>query len=70
MKNQRIIKLLFAIGLILILCAPYVPDFIFNVVYKYDTLFSDFRFIEIVPSICMAGIILSTWGIALYVKEK
>lgn len=68
-KSKRIV-ILFTLGIILVLCAPYVPDLFFRVVLKFDQRYYSTRFDEILPSVRMAGLVLSAWGIVLYCKDK
>lgn len=72
MKKGRFIGaiILFLLGIVLILGAPYTPDAFFNIVYnKFDYNFQEIRFLEIVPSVRMAGMILSAWGIAVFTAK-
>ncbi len=68
-KSRRVV-ILFTLGIILVLCAPYVPDFFFTTVLKYDQRYYSDRFVEIIPSTRIAGLVLSAWGIVLYCKDK
>lgn len=72
MKNwkSRCVVILFALGIILVLCAPYVPNLISIAVMKMNYHYHDFRFDEIAPSTRIAGLVLSAWGIVLYCKDK
>lgn len=69
-KLKISIRLLFILGIILILGAPYFPSFLYSIIYLYDYHFQDFRFVEIIPSIRLCGVVLSAWGIALLLKSK
>lgn len=69
---------LFLLGVILIICAPYFPDSIFYAIYGYDqypsllngdTRFAEIRFVNVIPSIRMCGVVLSAWGIVLLCKS-
>ena len=68
-KSKRIV-ILFTLGIILVLCAPYVPNLVFIAVSKMNYHYHDFRFDEIAPSTRTAGLVLSAWGIVLYCKGK
>lgn len=68
-KSRRVV-ILFTLGIILVLCAPYVPDLVFIAVSKMDYHYLDFRYDEIVPSTRIAGLVLSAWGIVVYCKDK
>ena len=66
-KRSKQILTLFILGLVLILLAPYVPDFCFRVLLAakeklFDYRYWDIRFEQIIPSVRMGGIILSAWG--------
>ncbi len=62
------------IGLVVVLLAPFVPDFLYLMLYSdhsiYDYHFRDFRYIAIIPSIQIAGILLTAWGLVLKHREK
>lgn len=69
MKNEkRKIIALFVIGLILIVGAPYFPSFIYNIIYSYDMHFMDIRFNNVIPCFRTGGVVLSAWGIAIFLK--
>ena len=69
-KNKMIfIIICFVLGLILVAGGAYFPSFIFSVIYSYDYHFQDIRFAGILPGMRMAGIILTAWGIAAYLKK-
>lgn len=70
MNHNRKIKLLFILGILLILGAPYFPSCIFQVIYLYDYHFQEIRFENIISSIRTGGIILSAWGIAKITTKK
>lgn len=74
-KRSKQILTLFILGLVLILLAPYVPDFCFRVLLAakeklFDYRYWDIRFEQIIPSVRMGGIILSAWGMALLLKKR
>lgn len=74
-KRSKQILTLFILGLVLILLAPYVPDFCFRVLLAakeklFDYRYWDIRFEQIIPSVRMGGIILSAWGMALLLKKE
>ena len=74
-KRSKQILTLFILGLVLILLAPYVPDFCFRVLLAakeklFDYRYWDIRFVQIIPSVRMGGIILSAWGMALLLKKE
>lgn len=57
------------LGLILIIGAPYLPDAFFSLIRAYDVRYSDFRFMELIPSVRWGGTVLSACGIALLFKK-
>ena len=61
-KRSKQILTLFILGLVLILLAPYVPDFCFRVLLAAKEKLFDYR--------RMGGIILSAWGMALLLKKE
>ena len=68
-KRSKQILTLFILGLVLILLAPYVPDFCFRVLLAAKEKLFDYRYWDI-PSVRMGGIILSAWGMALLLKKE
>lgn len=62
------------IGIGIVLLAPFVPDFLYFIFYSdhsiYDYHFQDFRYIMIIPSVQIAGILLTAWGLVLKHREK
>ena len=60
-------------GLIIILLAPFVPDFLMDMVGSDYSIFSykyvDIRLPEIIPSVRILGIGLTVWGFILKLKE-
>ena len=59
-KRSKQILTLFILGLVLILLAPYVPDFCFRVLLAakeklFDYRYWDIRFEQIIPSVRMGG---------------
>lgn len=69
-RNNRKIKLLFWLGILFVLGAPYFPSFVFSIINLYDYHFQEIRFEHIISSIRMCGVVLSAWGIALLYKKE
>lgn len=75
MKKQRklIIIVLFLLGILFTIGAPYFPDFMFSV-FRVENLYNykyvDLRFAEVIPSIHLCGLVFMAWGIVLYLKGK
>lgn len=69
-KSNRKIKLLFWLGILFVLVAPYFPSFLFFIINLYDFHFQEIRFQQIISSIRMCGVVLSAWGIALLYKKE
>lgn len=67
---KRSVKVLFVLGLILTIGGPYFPSFIYNLIYLYNYRTVDFRFENVIPCIRACGIVLSAWGISIYMKEE
>lgn len=67
---KRSVKVLFVLGLILTIGGPYFPSFIYNLIYLYNYRTVDFRFENVIPCIRACGIVLSAWGIVIYMKEE
>lgn len=67
MKNRKIPLhvLLFAIGIVLILISPYVPEALFEPTYK-----SSVKLEAVIPAIRTTGILISVYGIVLKMKEE
>lgn len=72
-NKKKIIVILFFLGVIFTIGAPYLPDFmftIFRVENLYNYRYVDFRLAEVIPSIHLCGVVLAVWGMVLYLKEK
>lgn len=67
---KRIAIMLFIIGIVMILGAPYIPSALFEVIKVYDYHYFDIRIPEIIPSIRICGIIISMWGMIFLFKTK
>lgn len=71
MKIKRIAVILFIIGAVMILGAPYVPSILFEIIRNiYDYHYFDIRILEIIPSIRICGIIISMWGMIFLLKQQ
>lgn len=74
MKVKSKGDIIIIIGLVVILLAPFAPDFLMEMINDdysvFNYRFSDMRIIEIIPSIRLFGIFLSIWGFILKWKEK
>ena len=61
------------VSIILVLGSAYVPDVFFRILslplyneYRY----TDIRFLQIIKSIQLCGVLLSVWGIAVFLKKE
>lgn len=66
-------KLLIA-GIVIVVLAPYLPDIFYTIIYHdlspYDYHWKEWRMVQIIPSVQIVGIILSTWGLVLKGSKK
>lgn len=73
MKEKKSSTKFFIAGLIIILLAPFVPDFLMDIINSDYSIFSykyvDIRLPEIIPSVRMFGIGLAVWSFILKLKE-
>ena len=73
MKEKKSSTKFFIAGLIIILLAPFVPDFLMDIINSDYSIFSykyvDIRLPEIIPSVRILGIGLTVWGFILKLKE-
>lgn len=70
-KRKRAIVILFVIGVVLIIGAPFMPSVLFTVIREfYDYHYVDIRFVQLIPSVRACGIILSVWGMVLLGTAK
>lgn len=67
-KREKHTSILLIIGILLVMGAPYLPDFFFYVIW--ETKFSDFRLSEIIPSIRLGGVLLFIWGMMRSLKKE
>ena len=70
-KKRAIV--LMVVSIILVLGSAYVPDVFFRILslplyneYRY----TDIRFLQIIKSIQLCGVLLSVWGIAVFLKKE
>ena len=59
-----------ALGLILVMGAPYVPDVFFDIIsllYWYN--YQPIRFEELIPSLRLGGVLLFVWGVITWLKK-
>ena len=74
MKEKISTNKFILIGLVIILLAPFVPDFLMNIVNSdfsiFDYRYSAMRLKEIIPSFRIFGIVLTIWGFTLKWKAK
>lgn len=78
-KEKRMKKLSFSTklliaGIVIVVLAPYVPDIFYTIVYHdlspCNYHWKEWRMAQIIPSVQIAGIILSAWGLVLKRNEK
>ena len=69
-KDKRTILILFLLGLLLVIAAPYLSDFIFSLQKFFDFSWNELQIMAIIPSIQLGGLILSGWGMILFWKKK
>ena len=69
-KKRAIV--LMVVSIVLVLGSAYVPDVFFRILslpmyteYRY----TDIRFLQIIKSIQLCGVLLSAWGIAVFLKK-
>jgi hypothetical protein len=74
MKGKKTSSKFIIAGLIIILLAPFVPDFLMTLINSefsiYDYRYLDIRLPQIIPSVRIFGIGLAVWGFILKVKEE
>lgn len=59
-----------ALGLILVMGAPYVPDVFFDTIQLlYDDRYKPMRFDELIPSLRLGGVLLFVWGMITWLKK-
>lgn len=72
-KEKKSSTKFFIAGLIIILLAPFLPDFLMDIINSDYSIFSykyvDIRLPEIIPSVRMFGIGLAVWSFILKLKE-
>lgn len=66
-KNLGLILVI--IGILFAMFAPYVPDVLFRAVLAYNYRYYDSRFVEIIPSIRIGGIMIFLCGLVLWLKK-
>ena len=69
-KDKRTILILFLLGLLLAIAAPYLSDFIFSLQKFFDFSWNELQIMAIIHSIQLGGLILSGWGMVLLWKKK
>lgn len=73
MKEKKSSTKFFVAGVVVILLAPFVPDFLINIIISDYSICSykylDIRLPEIIPSVRMFGIGLAIWSFILKLKE-
>ncbi|MCR4868998.1 MAG: hypothetical protein K5889_05880 [Lachnospiraceae bacterium] len=68
-KKKAFVVFCFILGLILIAGGAYFPSFLYSIIYSFDEHFYDIRFANVIPGFRMAGVVLTAWGIAIYLKK-
>lgn len=68
MNTKRNIKILFVLSIILILGAPFFPNIMYSIIETLHYNFIDYRRVEIISCMRTCGVMLSIWGIVLYLK--
>ncbi len=68
MNTKKTIKILFVLSIILIVGAPFFPNIMYSIIEMLHYNFIDHRRIEIISCMRTCGVMLSLWGIALYLK--
>lgn len=71
-------KIIFFIGVGIVFLSPYIPDFLIQPIWGdteeiYASRFCGIRFIELIPSIRVVGILIALYGLCnllLYIYKK
>lgn len=71
-------KIIFCIGIAIVFLSPYIPDFMIQAIWGdteaiYQSRFCGIRYIELIPSIRVVGILIALYGLSnllLYIHKK
>lgn len=69
MKRKILILILFFLSVVLVLGGPFFPSMVYELIYMYKPQFQDIRFPNIIPCFRVCGLVLSGWGIAIFLKK-
>lgn len=68
--RKRNIIILFVLGILMIAGASYIPSMLYQLINVDTDQYWDLRYAQLIPNIRMCGVVLSAWGIAMYMKSE
>jgi hypothetical protein len=68
-KKKAFVVFCFILGLILAAGGTFFPSFLYRIIYSFDEQFFDIRIANVIPGFRMASVVLTAWGIAIYLKK-
>ncbi len=68
-RESRKAEILIILGIVLVMVAPYLPNFFFECFITGTSNHGEIGFKEVIPSVRLGGMLFFAWGITILLKR-
>jgi hypothetical protein len=69
-RESRKAEILIILGIVLVMVAPYLPNFFFEGFLLEAENHGAIRYVEVIPSVRLGGMLFFAWGITILLKRS